>query len=310
MIVRPPRLPLDAVQIDHVEVDAVLLAPDGEAIGRPWISLAIDLATRMIVGLHVSAAPPTRLSAGLCLLHAVCDKTRWQTRRGLDAPWPCAGLPRRVATDARSFFGGRRFALACRALGVVHADSAPRPGGYGGHVEALIGQNIGAAVLVRGGAPLAAGRRRPEPPRDLIATETWLGAQIAVYHARRHPDLRRSPLAAWTAQDISASSRTPDDCLRFRLSFFPQEDCTLEPDGLKLGNATYWSRGLEDDLAAGRPRLAVRYDPRDMSRIFVERPSGRFVKARAQQAERAETPVSAEAPDCSRKCLSACPFEG
>jgi transposase InsO family protein len=56
-----------------------------EAVGRPWITLAIDVVTRMVTGFHLAIEPPSRTSTGLCLLHAVYDKTAWLVERGIDA---------------------------------------------------------------------------------------------------------------------------------------------------------------------------------------------------------------------------------
>ena len=63
--------PLELVQIDHTQVDV----------------------TRMVAGFHLGLEAPSRVSIGLCLLHAAYDKTAWTAERGIDAAWPVAGLP-------------------------------------------------------------------------------------------------------------------------------------------------------------------------------------------------------------------------
>nr|WP_254679223.1 Mu transposase C-terminal domain-containing protein [Celeribacter baekdonensis] len=42
----------------------------------------------------------------------------------------------------------------------------------------------------------------------------------------------------------------------------------------------YWSAALSGDVGRSQRRLLIKYDPRDMSRVFVRRPSGNFVEAR------------------------------
>ena len=50
-----PRFPLDAIQIDHTKVDIILVDPiDRQPIGRPWLTVAIDLYSRCIAGMHLS----------------------------------------------------------------------------------------------------------------------------------------------------------------------------------------------------------------------------------------------------------------
>lgn len=43
-------------------------------IGRPWVTLAIDVATRMVMGYKASFEAPSRLSVALCLTRAVAPK--------------------------------------------------------------------------------------------------------------------------------------------------------------------------------------------------------------------------------------------
>jgi len=67
--------PLEVVQIDHTPADVILVDSfERKAIGRPGVTLAIDIATRMITGYHVSLDAPSRLSIALCLTRAVAPK--------------------------------------------------------------------------------------------------------------------------------------------------------------------------------------------------------------------------------------------
>jgi putative transposase len=74
--------PLDIVQIDHTKVDVTVVDPASrKPIGRPTLTLAIDVATRMATGFHLSLEPPCLTSVALCLTHAVMDKTAWLAAR-------------------------------------------------------------------------------------------------------------------------------------------------------------------------------------------------------------------------------------
>jgi putative transposase len=342
--------PLEAVQIDHAKVDAIIIDEEtGRALGRPWIALGIDTATRVVTGFHLTLAPPTLLSASLCFLHSVCDKTRWLAERGLAVEWPVSGLPDVLHVDADSFFGRRAFARACRNVGVETVWSAPNGRRYGAHIEELIGDRLGELRLMTDAEPI---RERDDDLRaplrlSLDALERRVGAAIASdYLRRRHADLRRTPLSAWRALCEGAELRAPADCVAFRLSFLPEEDCALGGEGVSLLGRLFWSRALADDVEAGRRRLPVKYDPRDLSRIFVRRPSGRFVKALAagrlaslvhdesrarlaladccgwneetlaaaaldeeEDLRDAPNAYGASATACAQKCLSSCPFQ-
>jgi len=44
--------PLQIVQIDHAQIDVIVVDDQSrERIGQPWITLAVDVLTRMVVGL-------------------------------------------------------------------------------------------------------------------------------------------------------------------------------------------------------------------------------------------------------------------
>jgi putative transposase len=91
---------LEVVQIDHTKVDVIVVDEEtGEPRGRPWLTLAMDVFTRMVTGFYLVMEVPSRLSVGLCLLHAVHDKTAWLQERGIDAAWPVAGLPEALHAD-------------------------------------------------------------------------------------------------------------------------------------------------------------------------------------------------------------------
>lgn len=279
--------PLEAVQIDHAKVDVMIVDEDaGRDIGRPWITLGVDAFTRMATGFSLSLAPPTRLSASFCILHSVCEKTRWLEKRGIGFEWPVAGLPETIHVDSNSFFGRRAFVRACRETGIETIWSEPAGARYGAHIEELVGNRLGCIPLVTNVGPMERGERDlyvgPHAQRlTLSELESWLAAEIAgVYHCRKHRDLCRAPLTLWRKHMRSDLLRMPLDCVNFRLSLLPDEEGALAEDGLHLFGRLYWSRALADDFAAGRRRIEARYDPRDLSRIFLRRPSGRFVKAR------------------------------
>ena len=68
--------------------------------------------------------------------------------------------------------------------------------------------------------------------------------------------------------------------MRFWLTFLPEEERTLRPTGIHLFGLRYWSPALSADLGRSGHRLLVKYDPRDLARVYVRRPSGTYVEAR------------------------------
>jgi len=70
--VRPgprPTAPLQLVQADHTRVDLMLVYTATRApLGRPWLTLVLDVCTRCVLGLHVAFDAPS--SAGVALAMA------------------------------------------------------------------------------------------------------------------------------------------------------------------------------------------------------------------------------------------------
>jgi putative transposase len=279
--------PLQVVQVDHTRVDVIIVdQATRETAGRPWITLAIDVMTRMVTGFHLAIESPSRTSIGLCLLHAVYDKTAWLAERGIDAPWPIAGLPEALHVDNGADFRSRAFERACRNHGI---QIRWRPVGephFGGHIERLIGTTMGAVQMLPGSTfsnPADRGdySSASAARMTLRELERWIAWEIAGnYHQRVHSALNRPPIAVWREHEDKVGLRLPVDRLQFWVSFLPEDERNLRRDGIHFCNIRYWSDALAADVGHSAEKLLIKYDPRDLSRIFVRRPSGSFVEAR------------------------------
>jgi putative transposase len=73
-------------------------------IGRPYITVAIDVFSRAIVGMVVTLEPPSALSVGLCLTHMAAGKRAWLERIGVDVAWPMSGKPAELYLDNAAEF--------------------------------------------------------------------------------------------------------------------------------------------------------------------------------------------------------------
>ncbi|HKN31095.1 MAG TPA: Mu transposase C-terminal domain-containing protein, partial [Roseiarcus sp.] len=103
---------------------------------------------------------------------------------------------------------------------------------------------------------------------------------VGSYHQSIHRSLGRPPIAIWRDHEGEIPLRLPHDRRRFWLTFLPEEERTLRPTGIHLFGLRYWSPALSADVGRSNRRLLVKYDPRDLARVFVRRPSGNFVEAR------------------------------
>lgn len=67
--------PLQRVELDHFLCDVHLRChKTGVILGRPWLTLAVDHYSGMVVGYHLSFAPPSAASVLAALRHAILPK--------------------------------------------------------------------------------------------------------------------------------------------------------------------------------------------------------------------------------------------
>ncbi len=132
--------PMAVLQIDHTPVDLILVDDASrQPVGRPWLTVAIDVMSRCVAGFLVAFDPPCATSVGLCLTHAALSKTATLTRlgiRGLD--WPVEGKPGRLYVDNGPEFHSAALARGCEQHGIVLDYRSVAIPHFGGVVERLI----------------------------------------------------------------------------------------------------------------------------------------------------------------------------
>jgi len=281
--------PLSLVQIDHTPVDVIVVdSVSREPIQRPWLTLAIDVCTRCVVGFHVSLEPPSATSVALCIAHAVLEKAGWLAERQIEADWPVHGLFARLHLDNAKEFRSEALRRGCEQYGIAIDYRPVRTPHYGGHIERLIGTMMGKVHLLPGTTfsdVKAKGDFDSEKTAamTLPELERWLGHAIAgVYHRDLHRALTTTPLAAWERGIVGDSGTlgrgspvTVSDSRRLLIDFLPIERRMVRREGVSLHSIAYWSDVLRTWIGE-RQKMIVRYDPRDLSRIYLLAPDGQY----------------------------------
>lgn len=274
---REAGAPLDLVQIDHTLSDVILVdATRREPIGRPWLTLVIDVATRMVAAAHVSLDPPSSLSVALALSQAVLPKAPHLARFGIEGSWPVQGLPRTLHCDNAKEFRAAALERGAVEHGVRLEFRPPARPTYGAHIERLIGTVMGAVHLLPGTTFSNVAVRGDYDSTAAAAMtleefEAWLLRQIVgVYHRTVHRSLGVPPLKAWEdAMDRRNPAPMPADPNRFYLDFLPAQRRLVRRDGIRLFGIHYWDNVLSP--IAGRSNMPhlIKYDPRDLSRVHL-----------------------------------------
>lgn len=282
------RHPLDVVQMDHTKVDIILVDPiERKPIGRPWLSVAIDIYSRCIVGMHVSLEAPSATSVGLCMVHMASDKASWLSDRGIEGDWPIQGKPRRVSVDNGAEFHSAAFERGCDQHGIEIHWRPPGQPHYGGIVERVIGSLMTLVHELPGTTfsnPEQRGRYDSNRTACLTLEELehWLAVAITgVYHQRPHQGLAgesplhrlRTGLGAMKSSGVSLPViRNPRAYL---VDFLPILRRTVQRNGITIDRVTYFSSALKPWITSRNPvsPILVRRDPRDISRIYLFDPT-------------------------------------
>ncbi|MBM7146723.1 Mu transposase C-terminal domain-containing protein [Enterobacter hormaechei] len=282
----PPAVtaPLEQVQIDHTVIDLIVVDErDRQPIGRPYLSIAIDVFTRCVLGMVVTLEAPSSVSVGLCLVHVACDKRPWLEGLNIEMEWPMSGKPRLLYLDNAAEFKSEALRRGCEQHG-IRLDYRPlgQPH-YGGIVERIIGTAMQMIHDELPGTTFSNPDQRGDYDSEnkaaltLRELERWLTLAVGTYHGSVHNGLLQPPAARWA--EAIARTGVPTVITRttaFLVDFLPIIRRTLTRTGFVIDHIHYYADALKPWIARRDrlPAFLIRRDPRDISRIWVLEPEG------------------------------------
>lgn len=280
-------------QIDHTLVDLVLVDEIHRIpIGRPWITVAIDVYSRMVVGWYLSFDPPGTLGTGICISNAVLSKDALLAKLGVPYPWPCQGKPRTIQADNAKEFRGNTLRDACQEHSIHLKFRKVKKPNYGAHIERLLGTLL-TEIHELEGTTFSNPKEAENYDSDghavmtLPEFELWLANLIlGRYHHRNHSGIKSSPLKRYNDGIVGDETRpgigvlpVPADPEALRIDFLPFEKRTIQPYGVMLDNILYYAPVLDRWIGARDPtnrrvkrKFIFRRDPRDISSILFYDP--------------------------------------
>lgn len=107
--------------------------------------------------------------------------------------------------------------------------------------------------------------------------ETWLWRFVAAdYNARVHSATGQPPLVAWRlgADGQGFVPRMPSDPELLAFEFLPSVSRAITRQGVVFNRIQYYEPFLEPLFDTGDRKLLIRFDPRDLSRIYVRTAQG------------------------------------
>lgn len=286
--------PLSVVQIDHTPVDVIIVDDKWrKPIGRPYLTVALDVCTKMIVGFYISLDPPGALATGLCLSHAILRKDAFLLDQGIDdLQWPCWGKMRTIHSDNAKEFRGTMLGLACAEHGI---NPERRPKGqpqYGGNIERGFRTWMAKVHEELPGTTFSNVQQKLDYDAEGHAVMS-LGALIhwftlyvlGYYHQQPHVgNDGLPPIVKWDRLLREGTDELPpigipspvDNPEQLRLDFMPCFERTVQEYGIQNWGLQWYAdsiRRLIHIKSKDRPteakQFVCRYDPRDLSRIWL-----------------------------------------
>ena len=277
--------PWDRVQIDSTPCDIRLVREqDRTVIGRPTITFAIDIYSRVIPGFSVSLQGASTLTVATCLAHACLPKQDWLAQRDLaGVHWPVWGKPRILEYDQGPEHEAKGIQRGLRLHGITAKVRAKGHPEHHGTIERLIGTMM-KRIHERRGTTFSTINERGDTEPDQLAClslpelEQIVALEIDRYNHSAHDGIGDRPLERYLAYyrrpDLADDQRVPPllPAERLLLDFLPYERRRLVRTGLRLFRVDYSTRdllGMWQRQNQERIERIVVYDPRSLATVWV-----------------------------------------
>jgi putative transposase len=273
--------PLEAVQIDHTQLDVEAVDRFGGVLGRPWFTAVIDEYTRALVGFYVSMLPPQRFTVGQALARAIFPKDEWLARIGVEGRWDMQGVPFQIGSDNGSDLAAEDTLNAYKALRVTNVDF--RPEGepqYGAAIERFMGT---VATLAKGIPGYTGPNYTKKPPRSsksfpcltIDDLEAFIARWAVTKYNQKSVGRRKPPQEAWDqakAKFPPTMALMPEqDRETVEKLFLPSLGKTVTAKGVQHLHLFYRSEYLNGFLLNADKTsrsITIRIDPRSIMQVY------------------------------------------
>ncbi|PNV82396.1 MAG: integrase [Sulfurimonas sp.] len=279
--------PLEVYQIDHTPLDIILVdSHSRKPLGRPYLTLAIDVYSRMVAGFYLSLQAPGYFSVSQCLYNAFLPKDDFLKKYDIQGEWEIYGIPSKYAVDNGKDLIGHDMQRVCDEFGMT---MVRRPVGrpqYGSHVERVFG-TINKEIHNLPGTTFSNISEKAEYDSVKNATFTldeitkWLTEFIVnVYHNRVHHGIGMTPRQKYSlgifGDDENPGTGLPpivEDRESIKIALLPAFYRTVQKDGITLDGITYYSDVLRtwinrDDEQGNKLKFKVKRDPLSIQKLY------------------------------------------
>lgn len=288
--------PLHVVEIDHTKLDIdVLDETTGCVVGRPWITLGIDVYSRMVWCFYISFEPPSANKVRKAIEHGVLFKNT-KEKYGTNKEWEMFGIPKNIVLDNGTEFSNVETKRMINE--VLKSNVRYRPVGtprYGGTIERLFGTlNTKLIHQLQG--------TRKSNVNDLGEYDAEKNALLTledlkeiltkfitdIYHYEVHRGLpldSNCPIVRYY-EGLKICGFPDfieeDEIENFKLDLLPKLLKPYTRDGIRINNRFYRSSELSVLINKREVKYVVKYDVDDISYVYLKLPdSSEYVKVLA-----------------------------
>lgn len=272
-----PDYALEEVQVDHCLIDVFVRRPDGGPPVRPWLTAIIDIATRMILGIHIGFTPPSYACLQRCIAHAIWPKDL-SAFPDIENDWPACGVFDLVLADNGLDFLCQSLRQAEAALDFEVMNLPVRSPWLKGVIERLF-RTFNTRVFDLADGKVLQEKNKLEP-YNAARHATWTLDDLCYrivkfivdeYHVQIHPRIKAAPLQRWrelTALKAVRLPPSPDLIIPLTGEVWRKP---IGAQGVHIDGLTYLDRTLFTEIRAewgAREKLwDFRRDPFDLGQI-------------------------------------------
>jgi hypothetical protein len=302
------RAPGARWEIDSTTGDVYLVSemnPDLN-IGKPTIYFIRDVYSRMIVGMYVGLENASWEAAKMAIINAVSNKEEYCKSFGVDikeSDWPVHHLPKTILSDNGELKGYKPKTLL-DTYGVKFDTTPSFRGDLKGIIEQYFNMAFNKSKRHIPGSVTKDSHKRGEPdPRTLaritLKTYTAILINVVLLYNNHHwlrkyePDEQQIregvdhiPLRLWewgVKRRAGQLKSVPEQ--EFKISLLPQYQGSITKYGIRLRENLFYECGehpewLEDAALNGARKIAIHYDPRNISIVYIRDTDGRFLECK------------------------------
>ncbi|MGF7046223.1 putative transposase [Paenibacillus sp. DS2015] len=281
------HFPLHLVEIDHTKMDIILVDEVTRTpLGRPWITMGIDVYTRMVWCMHISFDEPSSRKVRNAFEHGLYFK-RSIERYDSKNDWPLSGIPMCIMMDNGRDFRSKHVKRMITETMKSRVQYRPvRTPNYGATIERLFGNLNTMLIHTLPGTTKSSvgdlGDYEAEQNACLTLDELTkiVGRYITDfyhYHVNKGlPEESPTPIIRYkegVEQFGYPEFVFPEDETYYRIELMPTEFKPYTREGVVIDKVHYKSDDLKYMIGKKEVKYKVKFDDDDITKIYIQPPN-------------------------------------